>query len=126
MKEIIYVCSPLKGDTEKNIKNAKSYCRFVYEKGYTPYAPHLFFTQFMDDAKENERSDAIAMGLEMLRCATELWVFVDNGISLGMAWEIEQAGRKNMPVRYFKNLEELEREATTYEEALDPFDRCQF
>ena len=55
MKEIVYVCSPLRGDTEKNIKNAKSYCRFTYEKGFIPYAPHLFFTQFMNDDDENER-----------------------------------------------------------------------
>ena len=61
----------------------------------------------MDDAKENERSDAIAMGLQMLKCATELWVFIDNGISFGMAQEIEQAGREDMPVRYFKNFEEV-------------------
>ena len=107
MKEIVYVCSPLRGDTEKNIKNAKSYCRFVYEKGYIPYAPHLFFTQFMDDEKENERNDAITMGLHMLKCASELWIFTDNGISFGMAQEIEQAGREDMPVRYFKNLKEV-------------------
>lgn len=124
MKEIIYVCSPLKGDTEKNITNAKSYCRFVYEKGFIPYAPHLFFTQFMDDAKADERADAIRMGLQMLRCANELWVFIDNGISFGMAQEIEQAGREDMPVRYFNNFEEVQSEA--YEETLDPLEMCQF
>lgn len=125
MEEIVYVCSPLKGDIKKNIANAKLYCRFVYEKGFIPYAPHLFFTQFMDDAKENERSDAIKMGLHMLKCATELWVFVDNGISFGMAREIEQAGRENMPVRYFINLEEVG--SDTYEETLDPLAAvCQF
>ena len=107
MKEIVYVCSPLRGDVEKNIINAKSYCRFVYEKGHIPYAPHVFFTQFMDDENKNERSDALAMGLQMLRCATELWVFADNGISCGMAQEIERAGREDMPVRYFKNLKEV-------------------
>lgn len=104
MKEIVYVCSPLRGDTEKNIRNAKLYCRFVYEKGYIPYAPHLLFTQFMDDAKENERDDAIKMGLQMLKCASELWVFTENGISIGMAHEIEAAGREGMEVRYIDRI----------------------
>ena len=124
MEEIVYVCSPLKGDIKKNIANAKLYCRFVYEKGFIPYAPHLFFTQFMDDDKADERADAIKMGLHMLKCATELWVFIDNGISFGMAREIEQAGRENMPVRYFISLEEAG--SDTYEETLDPLEVCQF
>ena len=124
MEEIVYVCSPLKGDIEKNIKNAKSYCRFVYEKGFIPYAPHLFFTQFMNDDNENERNDAITMGLQMLKCATELWVFTDSGISMGMAQEIEQAGREDMPVRYFKSFEEVGMGA--YEETLDPLEMRQF
>ena len=47
----IYICSPLSGDYEKNIENAKRYSRYVVLKGLIPVTPHIYFTQFLDDKK---------------------------------------------------------------------------
>lgn len=104
---MIYVCSPLRGNVEKNIENAKMYCRFVYERGNTPIAPHLLFTQFMNDDSETERIDAMHMDMQILDRCEELWVFGLDGISEGMAHEIERAGRNGMPVKYFMTTEDM-------------------
>lgn len=97
---VVYVCSPLRGDIKRNIENAKKYCRSVYEQGGIPIAPHLLFTQFLDDENEKERENAMKMDIELLHRCDEMWVFAENGISIGMAHEIEAAGREGMEVRY--------------------------
>jgi hypothetical protein len=99
-KKFIYVCSPLKGDIDGNIKKAIGYSRFVYEQGGIPLAPHTIFTQFLDDRKEEERSAGIDMGIQLLFKCDELWAFGDR-ISLGMAAEIAAAKTLGMVVRRF-------------------------
>ena len=51
----IYVCSRLRGDVETNIENAKRYCEYVVKVcGAIPIAPHIYFTQFLDDSLDEE------------------------------------------------------------------------
>ena len=104
-RPLIYVCSPYSGDTEKNIKNARSYCRFVVDKGGIPLAPHLLFTQFMSDV--NERDLALQMDMVLLSKCSELWAFGET-VSKGMRIEIDYAGRKGYTIRFFSSqLEEV-------------------
>ena len=105
MKKLIYVCSPLRGDIENNIKRAIEYSRYVFLQGYIPYAPHTIFTQFLDDTVEAERSAAMEMGNIMLLKCDEIWVFGDT-ISSGMSNEIELAGKNKIPIRTIKNIKE--------------------
>lgn len=99
-KKVVYVCSPLSGDYTGNQERAKAYCSYVLQKGSIPYAPHLFFTQFLDDRNPAERSQGCAMGLTMLeQCCDELWVFGDV-ISPGMKQEILFCERFGIPVFY--------------------------
>ena len=48
-KPFIYICSPLRGDIERNIQRAVGYSRFVFGMGGVPLAPHAIFTAFLDD-----------------------------------------------------------------------------
>ena len=48
-RPVVYICSPLAGDMVKNQENARTYCRFAVEAGCVPIAPHIYFTQFMND-----------------------------------------------------------------------------
>lgn len=104
-RPIVYICSPYSGDTERNIKNAKRYSRFAVDKHYLPIAPHIYFTQFMDNCIPEERDTAIFMNWVLMSKCVELWVFGDT-VSSGMKAEIERAKRKHMKIRYFT--EELE------------------
>lgn len=99
-RPVVYICSPLSGDYEKNTENARRYCRFAVDKGCIPIAPHIFFPQFMSDTKAEERNLALFMGTVLLSKCVELWVF-GKTISEGMKIEITKAKKKNQPIRYF-------------------------
>ena len=95
-RPLIFVCSPYRGDMETNTQNARQYCRLVMEQGGIPFAPHLLFTQFLDEEKTAERSQGLRMGMEMLKLCGELWAFGEP--TEGMRMEIAQAERLGIPV----------------------------
>lgn len=104
-RPIVYICSPYSGNVNHNTEMARKYCRFAVDKHYLPIAPHLLFTQFMNDEIPEERETAIFMNFVLMSKCVEMWVFGDV-ISKGMQSEINRAKRKNMKIRYFT--EELE------------------
>ena len=104
-RPIVYICSPYSGNVNHNIEMARKYCRFAVNKHYLPIAPHLLFTQFMNDEIPEERETAIFMNFVLMSKCAEMWVF-GNVISAGIQSEINRAKRKNMKIRYFT--EELE------------------
>ena len=99
-RPLVFICSPFSGDELKNAENARRYCRFAVDRGFAPFAPHLFFPQFMDESDEDERETGIFMGIILLTKCAELWVFGER-ITRGMAQEIRKAESRSMPVRYF-------------------------
>ncbi len=94
---LVFICSPFRGDTETNAHRARAYCSLASSQGCIPFAPHLLFTQFLDDAKADERKMGMYMGVEMLRLCDELWAFGEP--TEGMTAEIELAERMGIPVR---------------------------
>lgn len=98
--KIAYICSPYAGDVEKNTLRARRYCRFAVDQGYIPIALHLLFPQFLDDDDPHERELGLSCGNVLMSKCHEVWLF-GRTISSGMAAEIEQAKRKNIPIRYF-------------------------
>lgn len=99
-RPMVYICSPLSGEIERNTENARKYCRFAVDSGCIPIAPHLFFPQFMSDEKTDERNLALFMDVVLLSKCAQLWVFGDR-CSKGMNIEIAKAKKKNQPIRYF-------------------------
>ena len=99
-RPIVYICSPLSGDMDRNQEAARTYCRFAVDNGYIPLAPHIYFPQFMNEHSVKERNLALFMDMVLLSKCAELWVFGDI-ISKGMSMEIEKAKRKGQPIRYF-------------------------
>lgn len=103
----IYVCSPCKGikgdgGILENLPKARQYCKFIIQNfpDMLPIAPHLYLTNFMDDSKPNERKLALEFGKHLLAECKEIWVF-GYLISDGMAAEITEAGRLQIPIRWF-------------------------
>ena len=98
---MIYVCSPFKGDDiEQNIERARRYCRKIAMTGRIPFAPHLYFPQFLDDAEPQERERGIDYALKSMWFCSEVWVFGDV-ISEGMRREIDHAKKTRKVVKYF-------------------------
>lgn len=100
MKRLIYICSPCRGDYEKNITKAQEYCREAIQTfpDVLPIAPHVYFTQFLNDTIPHERDAGMALGIELLELCDELWVYGAQ-ISAGMAHEIQYAKENGIPVR---------------------------
>ncbi len=100
VRPLVYICSPYRGDTEYNTRRAQSYCRFAINKKVVPIAPHLHYTQFLDDAVNKERNIGISCGIELLRRCDQLWVFGVR-ITAGMKAEIDMAKKLGVPIRNF-------------------------
>ena len=73
-RPLVYICSPYSGATDKNILAARRYCRFAFEEGYLPLAPHLLFPQFLDDRDPKEREAGLHFGNILMSLCREVWV----------------------------------------------------
>lgn len=98
----VYICSPYRGDMDYNTATAQFYCQYATGQGVIPIAPHIYFTQFLDDDEPDERLLGLEMGLDILKHCAELWVF-GNRISDGMRDEINTAGQSGIPVLFYSN-----------------------
>lgn len=106
----VFICSPFspegktgkekEKDLRRNISKAQTACRYAVGKGCIPYAPHLFFTQFLDDRDEKEREKGQELGLIWLKDCDELWV-IGRRISPGMLREMDKASEWGIPVRFY-------------------------
>ena len=106
-RPLVYICSPYSGDIERNTDSARRYSRFAVAMGYIPIAPHLLFTQFLDDSDPDERELGLFFGNVLMSKCSEVWVFGSH-ISSGMRAEINWAKQKNYRIRYFnRNCKEV-------------------
>ena len=96
--KVVYIASPLSGDVEQNLQFARQACRYAISEGVVPFAPHLLYTQMLDDSDPEERQLGIDMGNRMLKLCDELWLCGDR-ISPSMAGEKDLAERLDIPVR---------------------------
>ena len=97
---MVFICSPYRGDTKRNISKARTYARFAADSGKSPVASHLLFPQFLEDTKADERIKGIELGLVQMKVCDEMWIF-GTKISTGMEYEIEKAKDLRIPVRLF-------------------------
>ena len=86
MKPLVYIASPLSGDVERNLEFARKACRYAIEQDVAPFAPHLLYTQMLDDSSPAERQLGVEMGNQMLALCDELWLCGDR-LSAGTADE---------------------------------------
>lgn len=98
----VFISSPFAGDIQRNIKNACRYCAFAVRSGYIPFAPHLFYPQFLSDGNTEQRELGLFMGMVFLDGCKEVWVFGAR-ISSGMQQEIDRAEKRGIPIRFFND-----------------------
>ena len=94
---LVYICSPLRGDIERNISNAHSYYRYAVELGAIPIAPHTIYTNYLSDLEPSERRHGLMIGLEILLRCDEVWV-LGSEITEGMEAEIKLAQKRGIPI----------------------------
>lgn len=116
MKKLLYICSPCRGNDgnyEHNIAMAQEYCQLVMLTlpNYIPIAPHVYFTQFLDDTNEAQRTLGMDAGIELLSRCDGMLVFYMQNPSAGMRRELKYAKEHNIPImdaaEVFKELPDL-------------------
>ena len=99
VNNLVYICSPYRGEVERNLAYAKELTRKALEYGYTPITPHLYLTQVLDDENPKERELGLMAGQELLKHCEYILVGSRYGISEGMQQEImiaSEAGLKEL------------------------------
>lgn len=94
----VYICSRYAGDVEHNVRVALVLCRMAVEAGLAPFAPHLLFTQFLDDINPVQREIGISLGMRFMEVCDVVWVYLGEGVSGGIRREIEHARRLGKPI----------------------------
>lgn len=103
--KLCYICSPYKGDTERNETYAAALTRAAVMKGYTPIMPHLYITKVLDDRNPQERAMGMEAGLHLLESCEAIMIGGLYGISEGMQREIEAANRMGKTFMYMDTAE---------------------
>lgn len=124
--KLIYVCSPLAGDINGNIKKAIYYCRDIMKTDQTavPIAPHIYCTRFLSDNIPAERAAGLDISLALLAVCSEIWVYGMNNPSEGMKTEIQYAKTHGIKIVEKQRLANLPKQKRT-KPIIDP-DRVQF
>ncbi len=90
--------SPFSGDQEANIRYARDCMRDSLERGESPFASHLLYTQVLDDTDPAQREQGINAGFAWHVKADKVVVYGDRGISKGMREGIINAKFECLPI----------------------------
>lgn len=101
-RPIVIIESPYRGDTEVNLAYARRAVRDCIERGESPFASHVLYTQpgILDDDIPSERSRGMKAALEFYRIADLCAVYTDLGYSAGMWQGIAKAKMEGVRVEY--------------------------
>lgn len=99
---LVILESPYLGDTERNIAYARSCLKDCLDRGDSPIASHLLFTQpgVLDDNVVAERALGMEAGLAWYAVAHAAVVYTDFGVSSGMLAGIDRARKHNVPIEF--------------------------
>jgi hypothetical protein len=86
-----YICSPYRGDIERNTEYARELTRIALDYGYTPITPHLYLTQVLNEEDQEQRERGMAAGAELLKHCKYILIGSRYGLSEGMLAEIQIA-----------------------------------
>lgn len=98
--ELVYVCSPYRGDVRLHKEYARLIAKTVIDGGCIPIVPHLYITEVLNDNIPADREQGMKMCLELVERCSFVMVGERFGITDGMKREIEKAKSCNKMVVY--------------------------
>ena len=99
---LVIIESPFAGDVDTNIKFARGCMRDSLNRGESPLAIHLLYTQegILDDDIPEERNWGIEAGLAWGKHASKTVVYTNLGITQGMEKGIQRAKEEGRATEY--------------------------
>lgn len=101
--DLLYVCSPYRGEIRRNKEYARELTRAAINSGFAPVTVHLYLTEVLDDNNPQERSQGMAAGQDIMKQCSYILVGAKYGLSEGMREEITLAVRKGLIMLYEKD-----------------------
>jgi hypothetical protein len=102
MSKLIWICSPYRAREDNTIADNEKLLDAlnvaVMHAGHYPWAPHGYYTRFLNDADPFERQVGLTAGRAWMLRSDAVWVYVKLGLSVGMYGDIEFAQANNIPV----------------------------
>lgn len=99
MSRTVYLASPFSGDVDANTAYARKCMKDSLMRGEAPFAPHLLYTQVLDDKNQHERTLGMRAGSEWMSGCDAFVAYVDRGWSRGMEAEIALAVGLGIPTQ---------------------------
>lgn len=93
---LIYICSPYRGEVKRNKEYARKLTRVAIDNGFVPVTVHLYLTEVLNDGDTEERKRGLAAGMTILEKCKYILVGDKYGISEGMKAEITLAAVKGL------------------------------
>lgn len=103
MNDLLYVCSPYRGDTKRNKEYARKLTRAALDNGFIPVTVHLYLTEATDDTNQEERVRGMAAGMKILENCKYILIGDRYGISEGMKAEMTFTAVKGKIMLYEKD-----------------------
>lgn len=103
MKKKVYICAPLGGNVQENLKRARRFARYALQSGVAPVVSH-FYALCLDDADPKEREIGMSAGLSLLWFCDEMWIFGDE-VSAGMKEEMRFCQNMNIKMKRIRGKE---------------------
>ncbi len=103
MNNLVYVCSPFRGEVRRNKEYARELTKAALNSGFAPVTVHLYLTEVLDDNEPQERSRGMAAGRDIMLGCKYILIGDKYGESEGMKEEITLAALKGLTMLYEKN-----------------------
>ena len=97
---LVIIESPYMGNVKSNIAYARKCMSDSLERGESPFASHLLYTQVLDDTKDIERQIGMSRAFNWYRHADLMAVYIDKGISNGMKMGMKVAEKHEIEIVY--------------------------
>ena len=103
MNNLVYVCSPYRGDIRRNKEYARELTKIALDNGFLPVTVHLYLTEVVDDNDPEQRKRGLAAGMKILENCKYILIGEKYGVSEGMKAEIIMAALKGIVMLYEKD-----------------------
>lgn len=103
MNNLVYVCSPYRGDIRRNKEYARELTKIALDNGFLPVTVHLYLTEVVDDNDSEQRKRGLAAGMKILENCKYILIGEKYGVSEGMKAEMIMAALKGIVMLYEKD-----------------------
>lgn len=107
MMKKVYICSPLGGNVEENLRKVRRYTKYALLCGTAPVVPQIY-ARCLDVSNPRERQIGVAAGLGLLWFCDEMWIF-GNEKTEGMEAELQFCKNLHVKTRKIRESEILKK-----------------